>query len=108
MDNAGNPFEGGLNNDDIVKVSGPGDHLKCANRDGGYDDTVDGSSARKYPIEQVSGLELTESHSDCDDSWSSRRFHYRISHDTCHGTTTPVREGSRQDAGRTRCCVLQL
>lgn len=56
MDNAGNPYKGGLYNDDIVKVSGPGHHLKCANKDGGYYDKVDGTSARKYRIERLSAL----------------------------------------------------
>ncbi len=50
VDNQGNPFEGGFYDPNIVKVSGPGEHLQCANRDGGYDYGVDGSSARKCQI----------------------------------------------------------
>lgn len=49
VDNAGNPYEGGLYEPSFVKVSGPGEHLKCANKEGDYDHNVDGSSARKFP-----------------------------------------------------------
>lgn len=92
VDNAGNPFEGGMYDADIVKVSGPGDHIKGANKDGDYDYNVEGTSARKC-YHEASGLELTDEHSDRYDSWSTCGFHDGIRHDIYPGTESSVRQG---------------
>lgn len=92
MDNAGNPYEGGCFDSSFVQVSGPDDQLKCANKKGDYDYTVDGTSARKSTSSVPSAFKLIEKLSNCYDSRPPCGFHDRVWHEPYSGVRVSVRK----------------